>query len=149
MTWVEKTFAELAPAELYAILALRQRVFIVEQTCIYQDLDGLDDRCLHLWTRDAAGKISAYLRILPPGLAYPEPSLGRVIVDPAARGTGLGRELMSQGLARARAKYGPRPLRIAAQRYLERFYASLGFRRASEDYVEDGIPHLEMVMEGS
>lgn len=147
MTWLEKTFAELSPAELYAILALRQRVFIVEQTCIYQDLDGLDDRSLHLWTCDVTGQISAYLRILPPGLVYPEPSLGRVIVDPAARGTGLGRALMREGLARARAKYGPRPVRIAAQRYLERFYASLGFRRAGEDYDLDGIMHCEMVAE--
>lgn len=147
MTWVEKTFAELSAAELYAILELRQRVFILEQACLYQDLDGKDDRCAHLWTRAASGELSAYLRILPPGLAYPEPSLGRVIVDPSTRGSGLGVALMREGLARARAKYGPLPIRIGAQAYLERFYASLGFRRVSEDYEEDGIAHLEMLAE--
>ncbi len=147
MTWVEKTFAELSASELYAILELRQRVFILEQACLYQDLDGKDDRCAHLWTRAASGELSAYLRILPPGLAYPEPSLGRVIVDPSTRGSGLGVALMREGLARARAKYGPLPIRIGAQAYLERFYASLGFRRVSEDYEEDGIAHLEMLAE--
>lgn len=147
MTWVEKTFAELSASELYAILELRQRVFILEQACLYQDLDGKDDRCAHLWTRAASGELSAYLRILPPGLAYPEPSLGRVIVDPSTRGSGLGVALMREGLARARAKYGPLPIRVGAQAYLERFYASLGFRRVSEDYEEDGIAHLEMLAE--
>lgn len=147
MPWVEKSFSELSLAELYEILALRQRVFLIEQTCFYNDLDGLDDRCDHLWTRGADGTIAAYLRILPPGLAYPEPSLGRVIVAASARGTGTGRELMRQGLARARAKHGPVPIRIAAQAYLERFYSDLGFRRASANYVEDGIAHLEMVAE--
>ena len=147
MTWLEKTFAELSASELYSILELRQRVFILEQACLYQDLDGKDDRCAHLWTRAASGELSAYLRILPPGLAYPEPSLGRVIVDPSTRGSGLGVALMREGLARARAKYGPLPIRIGAQAYLERFYASLGFRRVSEDYEEDGIAHLEMLAE--
>jgi ElaA protein len=142
---MEKSFSELSVAELYEILALRQRVFVLEQTCLYNDLDGLDDRCDHLWTRGGDGALAAYLRILPPGLSYPEPSLGRVLVAATARGTGAGRELMREGLARARARYGDVPIRIGAQAYLEKFYGDLGFRRASEDYVEDGIPHLEMV----
>jgi ElaA protein len=143
--WVEKTFFELTNAELYEILALRQRVFVLEQTCLYNDLDGLDDRCDHLWTRSPDGTIAAYLRILPPGLTFPEPSLGRVIVAASARGTGTGRELMREGQARVRAKYGDVPIRIAAQAYLLRFYSDLGFHRASDDYLEDGIPHLEML----
>jgi ElaA protein len=147
--WVEKSFSELTVSELYEILALRARVFVLEQTCLYDDLDGLDDRCDHLWTRggdgSTAGALAAYLRILPPGLAYPEPSLGRVIVAASARGTGTGRALMREGLARARARYGDVPIRIAAQAYLLRFYSDLGFRRASDDYLLDGIPHLEMV----
>lgn len=145
MPWVEKSFSELTTAELYEILALRQRVFVLEQTCLYNDLDGLDDRCDHLWTRGPDGAIAAYLRILPPGLTFPEPSLGRVIVAASARGTGAGRALMREGQARVRAKYGDVPIRIAAQAYLLRFYSELGFRRASDDYLEDGIPHLEMV----
>ena len=149
MPWVEKTFSELTVAELYELLALRERVFILEQTCLYNDLDGLDDRCAHLWTRSADGSIAAYLRILPPGLAYSEPSLGRVIVAASTRGTGIGRDLMREGLSRARAKYGAVPIRIGAQAYLEKFYGDLGFRRASADYVEDGIAHLEMVAEAS
>lgn len=136
-------------AELYEILALRQRVFVVEQNCIYSDLDGLDDRCRHLWIRDAtagAGAIAAYLRILPAGLAFAEPSLGRVIVSTTTRGTGLGRELMRQGLARLFGHHGRQPVRIGAQAYLLRFYESLGFRRAGADYLEDGISHLEMLL---
>jgi ElaA protein len=174
---VERSFADLTTAELYEILELRQRVFILEQTCFYTDIDGLDPRALHLWTRAAVvapalatsaasaasaaspvaaptiaapttavlPPITAYLRILPPGLAYAEPSLGRVIVDPTTRGTGLGLALMREGLRRAWHHFGPLPIRIGAQAYLERFYTSLGFQRASADYVADGIAHLEML----
>lgn len=147
MPWVEKTFAELTTPELYELLALRQRVFVIEQACLYTDIDGLDDRALHLWRREEGGALAAYLRILAPGLAYAEPSLGRVIVAASARGTGLGRELMQEGMDRTWAHHGPLPIRIGAQAYLERFYASFGFRRASADYIADGIAHLEMLAE--
>jgi ElaA protein len=145
MRWVEKTFADLTVPELYEILALRQRIFIVEQTCPYNDIDHLDSHAFHLWTLDDAGALSAYLRILPPAIPFAEPSVGRVIVSPSSRGTGLGLALMREGMARCWAHHGPRAIRIGAQLYLERFYTSLGFRRASDEYLEDGIPHVEML----
>lgn len=145
MPWVEKSFADLTVPELYEILALRQRIFIVEQTCPYNDIDNLDPHAYHLWTHDDAGALSAYLRILPPTIPFAEPSVGRVIVSSSSRGTGLGLSLMREGMSRCWHHHGPRPLRIGAQLYLERFYTSLGFRRASAEYLEDGIPHVEML----
>jgi ElaA protein len=143
VTWVEKSFTELLATELYRILALRQQVFIVEQQCLYRDVDDLDPHAHHLW-RERDGEVMAYLRILPPGVAYPEASVGRVVTAPAARGSGLGRELVREGMARAWARYGQVALVISAQAYLERFYGELGFRRDSENYLEDGILHFKM-----
>lgn len=145
--WIERPWSALSVDELYAVLALRQRVFIVEQNCPYLDADGADDACRHLWAiaDDAHRDPLAYLRIVPPGLKFDEPSLGRVITAPEARGTGLGRALIVEGLARLEAAHGRLAVRIGAQKYLERFYGELGFVRASDDYLEDGIPHLEMV----
>ena len=140
LEWYERTFDELTSAQLYAIMALRQQVFVVEQACAYQDADGVDPVSRHLWA-EVAERIHAYLRIVPAGVKFAEVSIGRVIVAPEARGTGLGRELMRRGLASA----GAVPVRIGAQAHLERFYGELGFVRASEPYDEDGIPLLEMV----
>src|SRR6185295_1561218 len=149
--WHDRWFDELSTAQLYAILALRERVFVVEQAAAYQDTDGLDLAARHLWTQRAApgslgspgspGLIEAYLRIVPAGAKYDEVSLGRIVVAPEARGTGLGRALVRKGLAAV----GDVPVRIGAQAHLEKFYGEFGFRRASEPYVEDGIPHIEMV----
>lgn len=140
MEWFERAFAELSIDELYAIIALRERVFVVEQNCAYLDADGLDPECRHLWaTRD--GAILAYLRFIPPGMKYKEAAIGRVIVAQEARGTGLGKDLMRRGLAIA----GAAPVRLGAQAHLERFYSELGFRRVSDVYDEDGIPHIEML----
>jgi ElaA protein len=140
--WLERTFDELTRDELYAILALRARVFVVEQRCAYQDVDGLDPRCRHLWATDE-GEIVAYLRLIPPGVTYDEAAIGRVIVAQRMRGTGLGRELMRRGLAAA----GAVPVRLGAQAHLEKFYTDLGFRRVGDVYDEDGIPHIEMLRE--
>jgi ElaA protein len=140
LIWHLRTFAELTASELYAILALRQRVFVVEQRCPYLDADGIDPVSRHLWA-ERGGAIAAYLRIVPAGVKFPEPSIGRVITAPEARGAGLGRELMKRGIAAA----GAAPIRIGAQAHLEKFYGELGFRRASEIYDEDGIPHVEMI----
>jgi ElaA protein len=139
MDWHVKTFETLTAVELYAIMALRQQVFVVEQKCAYQDADGVDMVCKHLWAQ--RGAIQAYLRIVPAGVKFPEVSIGRVITAPMARGTGLGRELMKRGLA----EVGSVPIRIGAQAHLEKFYAELGFVRASDVYDEDGIPHIEML----
>lgn len=140
LTWHDRTFAELMPAELYAILALRQRVFVVEQNCVYLDADGVDPASRHLWA-ERGGALLAYLRIVPAGVKFPEASIGRVITAPEARGEGLGRELMKRGLAAA----GAVPIRIGAQAYLEKFYGELGFVRVSDVYDEDGIPHILML----
>jgi ElaA protein len=141
--WRDRAFAELSAAELYAILALRARVFVVEQACAYQDPDGLDPVSRHLWA-EADGRIVAYLRIIPAGAKYAERCLGRVATAPEARGTGLGRELVRRALAGC----GDAPLRIGAQAYLESFWTGFGFVRASDVYDEDGIPHLEMTRPG-
>ena len=140
LTWHDRGFAELTVAQLYAILALRQRVFVVEQKCCYQDADGVDVMSRHVWAQGEAN-IAAYLRIVPASVKFPEVSIGRVITAPEARGAGLGRELMRRGIEAA----GPVPIRIAAQAYLEDFYADLGFSRVSDEYDEDGIPHIDML----
>lgn len=127
--------------QLYKILALRQRVFVVEQNCAYLDADGVDPACRHLWAEGDAGAVHAYGRIVPAGIKFAELSIGRVITAPEARGTGLGKELMQRALAAS----GNVPIRIGAQAHLEKFYGELGFVRASDVYDEDGIPHIEMV----
>lgn len=147
--WRYARFAELSPFELYRILALRQRVFVVEQTCPYQDADGYDQRADHLWVDAADGATAlACLRVFAPGAKYVEACLGRIVTAPEVRRTGLGRALVREGLARIAAAHGAVPVRIGAQRYLERFYGELGFVTASPEYDEDGIPHVEMVRPG-
>lgn len=141
LRWHDRAFTELTVAELYAITALRESVFVVEQACPYLDADGLDPVSRHLWATADEGAIHAYCRIVPAGVKFTEISIGRVITAPVARGTGLGKELVRRGLAAC----GPVAVRIGAQAHLERFYGELGFVRASEPYDEDGIPHVEMV----
>jgi ElaA protein len=150
--WSWREFAELSPAELYEVLALRQRVFVVEQTCPYLDADGWDDRAGHLlgWVDGADGRpmLGAYVRIFGAGVKYAEASIGRVVTSPLARRTGLGRVLMTEAIRRTEALAPGAGIRIGAQRYLEAFYASLGFRTVSAPYDEDGIEHVEMVKPG-
>ena len=134
--WRSAAWSALTVDELYRILVLRQRVFVVEQTCPYLDADGYDARAVHLWTDDADGAVvRACLRMFGPGVKYAE----------ASRGTGLGRALVVEGLARLEAAHGNVAVRIGAQRYLERFYGEVGFVTVSEPYLEDGIVHVEMV----
>lgn len=140
----EREFAALTVDELYAILALRQRVFVLEQNCPYVDCDDHDQRAVHLWTTDG-GVVLAYARVLPAGEKYPEVSLGRVVSAQQARRTGAGRAIVARALAVIARRYGAVPVRISAQSYLERFYGELGFARVGEDYLEDNIPHLEML----
>lgn len=143
LSWHERGFDELTVHELYAIVALRERVFVVEQRCAYQDADGLDPLARHLWAEES-GAVHAYCRMFAAGVKYAEASIGRVITAPEVRGTGLGRLLMRRALAAV----GPVPVRIGAQAHLEAFYGELGFVRASAIYDEDGIPHIEMVRGG-
>lgn len=143
--WEIKRLEDLDVKTLYEIIALRINVFILEQTCFYEELDHKDYNATHLYTLDDKGTVRAYLRILDPGVSYDELSIGRVLVAPSARGTGLGRELMLKALSYITEQYGEVPIRISAQAYLQRFYESLGFTPASEIYLEDGIEHLEMV----
>jgi ElaA protein len=147
LRWQWSRLPELAAGELYAVLAARQQVFTVEQSCAFQDADGHDLHAWHLigWADDrAAPTLAAYLRVLDPGRKYPEPSIGRVLTVPPHRGIGLGRRVMVEGLARTRGAWPGRPVRVAAQQRLERFYASLGFRAVSTPYDEDGIVHVDM-----
>jgi ElaA protein len=140
LAWHDRAFAELSVPELYAIVRLRERVFVVEQRCVYLDADGLDPASRHVFaTRD--GDVVAYLRVLPPGARFAERSIGRVVIAPEVRGTGLGRELMRRALV----AHGDVSIRIAAQAHLEAFYSRLGFLRVSDVFDEDGIPHVEML----
>jgi len=142
--WTWCRFGAFGVDDLYDALALRCRVFVLEQGP-YLDPDGVDRVCSHLLGRDAAGVLHAYLRVVDPGVKYAEASIGRVITSPEARGTGLGRVLMAEGLARCLAAWPGRGIRISAQSHLARFYGDFGFERVGSDYLEDNIPHCEML----
>lgn len=145
--WHNKTFSQLNTHELYDLLKLRIDIFVVEQTCFYPDLDEHDR---HLETQHLFcyqnGLMTAYLRILPKGLTYPNNiSIGRVVVAPSARGTGLGHELMKVALADCLIDFPNDTIKISAQEHLEKFYNHHGFERVSDMYLEDGIPHIGML----
>ena len=144
MNWLWRRFGELGVDNLYDALALRCRAFVLEQGA-YLDPDGIDRQSWHLLGRDDAGVLQAYLRAVDPGVKYAEPSIGRVASAPEVRGSGLGRELMRQGLARCAATWPGLGVRISAQARLRRFYAELGFEAIGDEYSEDNIPHLEML----
>lgn len=148
MNWQWLSFAELIREELFEIVKVRQAVFVVEQNCAYPDADDLDLVSWHLigWREDNTGRdLVAYLRVVFPGKKYPEPSIGRLLTASLARGTGLGKALICEAIARTASIYAHMPIRISAQRYLEKFYSGFGFETVSEPYEEDGIPHIEMV----
>jgi ElaA protein len=146
-----RAWSELTRDELYAVMALRQEVFVVEQRCAYLDADGYDPRAAHLWATGEGGAYPiAYCRIFPAGVKYPEASVGRVVTSPAARRTGAGRGLMAEALrVMDRDAGATAAVRISAQSYLQRFYESFGFAVASEPYLEDDIPHVEMLRGGA
>lgn len=139
-----KAFDELTLEELYDVLALRTDVFVVEQNCPYPEVDGKDTTCYHLLVKED-GKLLAYLRILPKGLSFEEASIGRVVVDKDHRGKGLARPMMEAAIAFIMETLGEETIKISAQAYLEEFYGSVGFEAVSEVYLEDGIPHKDMV----
>ncbi|BCL77010.1 ElaA protein [Jeongeupia sp. HS-3] len=145
INWRWYRFDEFDVATLYAYLKLRVDVFVVEQTCPYPELDDFDQASLHLLGTDAAGAIVACLRLLPPEAKYAEPSIGRVIVTPAARGSGAGHTLMAEALRCTEERYPGQGNRIGAQARLQRFYAAHGFEVSGEPYLEDGIEHVDML----
>jgi ElaA protein len=146
--WQWSRFSELTTADLYAVIRLREAVFIVEQNCPYPDADGRDPNAWHLpgWEERSTGRaLVAYARIFEPGVRYDEASIGRVVTAPDVRGTGKGRELMAEALRRIDSLMPGQPIRIAAQRRLEDFYLGLGFKTVSDPYEEDGIIHVDML----
>jgi ElaA protein len=146
--WQWSAFDAMRNDDLYAVLAARQEVFVLEQRCFYADIDGIDRVAHHLlgWQmRDGERHLAAYLRCVPPGVKYPEASLGRVLTSAAARGSGVGRLLLEEGVRRTEDLHPGRGIRISAQLYLQRFYEGFGFRATSDVYDEDGIPHIEML----
>ncbi|WP_105256930.1 GNAT family N-acetyltransferase [Streptococcus suis] len=144
MQWEIKAFDQLSLQELYGILTLRVDVFVVEQACPYPEVDGKDPNCLHLLGTDE-GELVAYLRILPAGLSYDEVSIGRVVIKSSHRGKGLGRPMTEQAIHFITNEWKERQIKIGAQAHLEKFYSSLGFEPVSEVYLEDDIPHLDML----
>jgi ElaA protein len=178
--WQWLAFGALSTTQLYSLLQLRSAVFVVEQNCVFQDMDGLDDRAMHLLgvrgavgsaqvkeepakragdteqgalppgvsaTRADAGQLPlvAYARCFPAGVVFPEASIGRVVTLPAARGDGLGHALMAQAILSLQQQWGAQPIRIGAQAHLQAFYEQHGFADVGKPYMEDGIPHIEML----
>lgn len=141
--WQLKRFDELSVAELYAVLKLRQDVFIVEQMCPFPDIDQLDQQAWHLWA-EQDGQILAYLRLLPPSDHNNDVALGRVCTATSARVGGLGRQLVVRGLQALKTLYPQADCVIGAQTYLTTFYQRAGFEVFGEPYLEDGIPHRKM-----
>lgn len=148
LTWQYSSFEELTPSGLYAVMELRQRVFVVEQNCAYLDADGADAVAQHLlgW-RNAGGEptLVAYARLFAPSLKYAEASIGRVVTHPDARRTGAGRELMAEAIRLVEENGWGREIRLAAQMYLEQFYTGFGFHRVTDPYLEDDIWHVDML----
>lgn len=140
-------FDRLTPRQVHDVLQLRQRVFVVEQRCAYLDADGLDPTCWHGLGTLGDRTLVATARLVPPGLVSEEPAIGRVVSSPEHRRAGYGRQLMLEAIREIRRLYPGHATRIGAQRYLERFYGSLGFVPVGEPYDEDGIPHIHMVRE--
>ncbi|MCK0144063.1 GNAT family N-acetyltransferase [Arenibacter sp. F26102] len=141
-----KKFHELGVQELYDILQLRSEVFVVEQDCVYQDLDGKDEFALHV-IGSKNKKVVAYTRVFKAGDYFKEASIGRVVVRKSERQFGFGLQIMQASIAVIEQNFGSTPIHISAQKYLTKFYTSLGFKKIGEEYLEDGIPHLAMIKE--
>lgn len=148
LDWRFQTFDELTTTELYAILRLRSEVFVLEQRCCFLDMDNKDQLSYHL-SGYYDGNLMAFARIVPPGLSYEYPAIGRIVVSPNGRGAGYGIELLQVSILKLEELYGNVPIRIGAQLYLKRFYESFGFRQSGDIYLEDGIEHIEMTRPNS
>ena len=147
IVWTCSQFDELTTKDLYQILQLRAEVFVVEQDCVYQDVDGFDQEALHVMGQLACAdgpQLVCYTRLLSPGAKYEGASIGRVVTKKSARGGGAGKVLMLNSLAFCKEHWPNHAVTISAQQYLQKFYTELGFETLSEPYDEDGIPHLRM-----
>lgn len=146
LQWKIKAFDALSVHELYDLLRLRSEIFVVEQNCVYLDLDGKDKVALHL-IGEYEGKIVAHARLFKPGISFDNASIGRVVVDANYRTKKWGHELMREAIAGIVSQYKETAITIGAQLYLKKFYESHGFVQTSEMYLEDDIPHIEMIKE--
>jgi ElaA protein len=146
--WTLKKFNELTPNEVYAALQLRNEVFVVEQNCVFQDADDKDQASFHLLGCHQ-NRLVAYTRLVPPGVIYEEPSIGRVVTSPSVRGSGAGKELMKESIEKSYELFDIKPIKIGAQLYLKKFYEGFDFYQVSDPYIEDGIPHIYMIKQPS
>ncbi|WP_417900430.1 GNAT family N-acetyltransferase [Bacillus haimaensis] len=146
MGWKLKRFNELTNQELYEILKERTSVFVVEQNCPYPEVDGKDPQSYHLF-KEENGEIISYLRVLPAGVSYKEASIGRVLVKKEYRGQGLAEELLRRGIDFIHVELKEDTVKIQAQDYLRKFYGSFGFKAITETYLEDNIPHVDMLLQ--
>jgi ElaA protein len=144
-TVICKPFNDLTVTDLYELLRLRSEIFVVEQNCVFLDMDNKDQLCHHLLLY-IDEKLVAYARIVPPGLSYHEASIGRVITSPVARGTGAGKVLMELAIVECKKIFTDQAIRIGAQLYALKFYERFGFKADGEVYDEDGIDHIEMIL---
>lgn len=143
--WEIKKYNNLSKEEFYNILKLRIDVFIVEQNCPYADIDGKDLDAKHIMGYDSENNLIAYCRILKPGVLFNEPAIGRVVTSAKARGLGVGKELMKIAVLEIKKTHKESAIRISAQLYLKKFYEELGFKKVSDEYLEDNIPHIQML----
>ena len=143
---ITKTFSELDTEELYQILRLRSEVFVVEQNCVYQDIDNKDQNAIHLYFKEN-DQIVAYTRIFKAGEYYENPCIGRVVVSKKNRGKDLGKKIMIDSMEYIKQNIKGEKIELSAQKYLDKFYKDLGFYKIGEDYLEDGIPHQRMIKE--
>lgn len=141
--WQIKRFNELSQLELYSLLQLRSEVFVVEQNCVYQDIDGKDEKAIHL-LGETEGELVAYARLFKPKDYFEQASIGRVIVKPSRRDLKIGHELMDQAVKAIKTHFHETKITISAQLYLKKFYEAHGFVPTSEMYLEDDIPHIQM-----
>ena len=142
---ITKTFSELDTEDLYQILRLRSEVFVVEQDCVYQDIDNKDQNAIHIYYKEN-DEIVAYTRIFKPGYYYENPSIGRVVVSKKNRGKYLGKKVMMDSIEYIKQNIKGEKIELSAQKYLDNFYKDLGFYKTGEDYLEDGIPHQRMIL---
>lgn len=148
MTYYTKSFDELSSKEIHDILALRSEVFVVEQDCVYQDIDGKDFKAFHLFIQNEKEQVLAYTRVFNVDVYHKGfVSIGRVVVAPVARGKTLGKAIMQYSIEKCQEKFGKKTIKISAQQYLDKFYTDLGFKATGKEYLEDGIPHMEMILD--